>query len=79
MGLDKEALSNILSVATLGIRSIKSKKGSIEFLKLCGAHDSLLAEKSNKMVLKEKFQLLLELVTSALLPRSDKKTTSHCY
>lgn len=75
MGLDKETLSKILSVPTLGIRFVKSKKGSIKFLKLCGALDGLLTINSDKRALKEEFQLLLELIKCALLPRYNKETT----
>lgn len=66
MALDEETLSEIVGVVTVGIRSIKSGKGSAEFLKLCGAKDF------NSKGLRGEFQLLFELVKEALLPRSDK-------
>lgn len=75
MGLDEEKLSKILSLPTLGIMSVKLKKGSTQFLKLCGVLDGLLTENSYKRVLKEEFQLLFKLVANALFARSNKETT----
>lgn len=68
MTLDEETLSEIFGVPIVGIRSIKSKKGSTEFSKLYGVKDF------NNRTLREEFLLLLELVKGALLPRSDTET-----
>lgn len=67
MTLDEETLLEIFGVPTMGIRSIKSEKGSIEFLKLYNVKDF------NNRTLRGEFMLFLELVKGALLPRTYKE------
>lgn len=75
MGLDEDTLSEILGPPTVGIKFVRSGKGSAQFLGMCSDLDYLNNNTINKKVLKREYQLLFELVHRVLLSKSERKGT----
>lgn len=75
IAIDEEVMSEILGVPTEGTRSLRSEKGSVNFLKICGRLDDINIKNVNKKTMKGEYQMLFELVNKSLLPKSEKRTT----
>lgn len=72
--IGEEVMPGILGVPAEGTRSLRKKKGSKNFMKICGNLNDMNIKKVNKKALKREYQLLFELVSKALFPRSKKRT-----